>query len=114
MSKRLPRRIVPHENAVIVKPVTGAHAGGRSYGDPVTIERSQIAIGKGSVGNQYSREEGVIGVVYIDTDAINVPPGPGSVVTVWPGTKFEQQAAVRRYERYEDPRIADYLVLVLE
>lgn len=113
MTRRIPRRALPHVNQVIVEPLKGVSGAGRSYLAPVTIGRSLIVDGAGLVGTQYEREIEVSGVVYCDRSALEVLPAPDSRVKLWPGDVDEREAAVKRVERYMHPRVGDVLVVVL-
>ena len=113
MSRPIPRRALPHVNAVTVEPVTGGSAAGRAYGAAVTLHRTLIVDGVSLTGTQYEREAEVSGVVYCDRDAIATIPPPDSRVTLWKSTTDEHQAFVKRVERYHHPKVGDVLVVVL-
>lgn len=113
MSRRIPRVLFPHVNAVSVAPLTGSNAAGRIYGADVVLKRALIIDGTGLTGTQYEREAEVVGVVYCERDAIDAIPVPDSRVKLWLGERDEHDAFVKRTEHYKDPRLGDLLVLVL-
>ncbi|MEJ6490706.1 hypothetical protein PQI23_13350 [Leucobacter sp. USCH14] len=105
--------MLPHRHLVAVAPLRGSNASGRVYHNEVVIPFAQIVDGAGLVGGQYAREANVTGVVYCDRDAFDALPMPDSKVRLWAGTGDEHEAVVMRVERYNHPRIADLIVLVL-
>ncbi|WP_427870545.1 hypothetical protein [Leucobacter luti] len=114
MTRRIPRRALPHRGLVIVEPLHGAGAGGRAFGPPVTLGRALIADGLALRGSQYEQEAEVSAVVYCERAEFGADlPFPDSKVTLWAGQAGERWAMVKRSERYEHPQIADVVVLVL-
>ncbi len=113
MTRRIPRRLLPHRGALIVAPLGGVSASGRRFGPPITVDRSLVIDGVALRGTQYGREAEVTGAVYCERSAFVSIPAPDSKVTLWPGTVDEREAVVHRVERYYHPRIADLLVVLL-
>lgn len=112
-ARRIPRQVLPHRRLVGVAPLRGSSTAGRVYHDEIVIPFAQIVDGAGLVGGQYAREAEVSGVVYCDRDVFDKIPMPDSKVRLWIGTKDEHEATVKRVERFNHPKYADLLVVVL-
>lgn len=113
MSRAIPRRLLPHVDAITVEALKGVSGAGRSFHPPVTVKCSLIVDGISLAGTQYEREPEVSGVFYCDRSAFEKLPVPDSRVRLWHGSEDEHEAFVKRVERYMDPRLGDVLVVVL-
>lgn len=113
MSRPIPRRLLPHVDAVTVEAVKGVSGAGRSFNPPVTVKRALIIDGTALRGSQYEREAEVSGVFYCNRAEFEALPPPDSRVKLWQGTADEREAVVKRVERYMHPRHGDVLVVVL-
>lgn len=114
MTRRVPGRLLPNRDEVVIDPNAGVGSGGQIYGPPVTLARSFIVEGAALSGTQYGRETGVTGLVYCERSAVEHIPDPASRVRLRVGSVDESSGTVRRVERFQHPEIADLLVVVLE
>lgn len=109
MGRRIPRKLLPHHNLVVVEPYLGGGANGRSFGPAETVEWSQIDDKTVLVRDQYDKETVSSTTVYFETDALSTLPPLESRVTVWQGLPGERDTHIVAISRRMHPRIADFL-----
>lgn len=107
--RRIPDKLLPHQELVKVEPYLGGGAGGRSYGTPVTIKRAQIIDDVELLRDQYDADTIITALVYLERSELTEIPTPETKVTIWAGTGDERVAHVVKCGRYQHPKIADLL-----
>lgn len=112
--RRIPNSALPHRELVTIRPLLGASAAGRSYGDTVTLSRALISDGQALGGTQYAKIAELQAAVYCNRDEFDSIPAPDSEVVLHAGTSDERAGHILRVERYHHPRIADLVVVLVK
>lgn len=114
MARRIPGRLLPHRNLVVIEPYLGGGANGRSFGPANTITRAQISDKTSLVRDQYDKEVTSATTLYFETNELSMHPPVESRVTIWAGTAHERVTHIVAVSRYEHPSVADFLEVKLE
>lgn len=106
---RLPRVWTPH--TVTVSELHGEGALGQIWSTPATVPNVYVEESQEVVRDAAGREVVSSGRVVFNLDDA---PLPGSLVTVWAGTKHERAAKIIRVAKYDHPAWPSYAIAYLE
>lgn len=105
---RIPAKLLPHR--VALKPYLGSGAYGEKWGESEYLDRCLVEGKMQNITNSTGQQEVSASTVYMEPRSLPV----GSMVTLWPGTDWEDEAKVIAVMHLDHPQGMSHTIAYLK